>query len=139
MKGGLKTWFFLIKLFERRAQKIIFPVDGVDPQVVLHPYLQSIEKPRQDDSSSESNNHMARYDANENVVRTSIEVMEANDKQKEIKSKRKWGMREPQNTIATEDETPLLLLMMSVEQVKNNRKRTLIKHNLEIQDWTMTK
>ena len=32
---------------------------------------------------------MARYDANENVVRTSIEVMEANDKQKEIKSKRK--------------------------------------------------
>ena len=48
-------------------------------------------------------------------------------------------MREPQNTIATEDETPLLLLMMSVEQVKNNRKRTLIKHNLEIQDWTMAK
>ena len=32
---------------------------------------------------------MARYDENENVVRTSIEVMEANNKQKEIKSKRK--------------------------------------------------
>ena len=51
-------------------------------------------------------------------------------------------MREPQKTIATEDETPLLLLMMSVEQVKNNIKRTLIKHlkfRTEIQDWTMTK
>lgn len=32
---------------------------------------------------------MANYDENENVVRTSIEVMEANDKQKEIKNKRK--------------------------------------------------
>ena len=32
---------------------------------------------------------MANYDENENVVRTSIEVMEANDQQKEIKSKRK--------------------------------------------------
>lgn len=48
-------------------------------------------------------------------------------------------MREPQKTIAIEDEIQLLLLMMSVEQVKNNIKRTLIKHNLEIQDWTMTK
>ena len=38
---------------------------------------------------SESNNQVANYDENENVVRTVIEVMGADDKQREIK-----GIRE---------------------------------------------
>lgn len=88
-----KRQSFLVKLYKRRAQEnhVFYGRHRWPPSIspILWTFM------------SESNNQVANYDENENVVRTVIEVMGADDKQREIKGIREWKRVKLQEAIVS--------------------------------------
>ena len=121
MKVGLKTSNVPNETIneiqtEEELEKIISSMHDVDAAPDLHPNLQSIEDSPQNDSYGESENQVASgNDENEHAIETVMEVVEADQRQREIKGTGQDEMTEAeaQDTAATDGEPQLLPPMIS--------------------------